>query len=550
MYGQPHTFIDCIPLELLGEIFSFSVESCPEAPLSLLKVSRAFYRAAKATPRLWTSLCLELSQPDDATCLRKAELWFSRAGVLSVSIQIQLQPPPHSRQKSTGADSNWMDRLQTPVFLSALASRIETLSIQSPTAPHIHTLLKILYPTDDAPASLLRTLRMSSTPDSAFPSFRSVAASSVLLPAFPNLTHLSISNHVPPKLASTHLQNLRTLSISIPIRLPAIPTQTLLNILRSANRLERFEFDGRTIDDTPASHQTGQQQITPPPQGGVPQSGNPVFQPQVQAHTTSSVSHPLFVTLPHLSKLYLRTNHLPALLSRLILPDLHTLKIDDLDGKRSSGAKETSTALRQLLVRMELPCEGRKGDGLKVLELHGVGMRSRHRLHGAPVHHHDSHPHGTHQPMNDDSGVEWDWCFRRMRALEHLVVSKVHPTTSLLTLITPQRNRESNWRSVSVGSTGNTASVGGMGIDGILSQSLEGVSEGAILPHLKRLTVIEGSSTFSSAIIQFRLHRPEVAVHFEVAPDSSPLEADLVRFAGPLEPAMLVDGKEYPLRLN
>ena len=541
-------FIDRIPLELLGEIFSFSVESCPNAPLALLKVSRAFYRAAKTTPQLWTSLCLELSPSSDTTCLQKAELWFSRAGGLSVGIQIQLQSPPHSRTARNEANNQWMDILHTPIFLSALASRIEQLSIQSPSALHIHALLKILYPTDDAPASTLRTLRMCSTPDSAFPSFRSVAASSVLLPAFPNLTHLSISNHVPPKLASTNLQNLRTLAISIPIRLPAIPTQTILSILRSSNSLERFEFDGRTIDDIPASHQTSQQ-IPPPPQGGVPSSAYPVHQPQAQAHATSTVSSHLSVTLPHLSKLSLRTNHLPALLSRLILPNLHTLNIDDLDGKRASGAKETSTALRQLLVRMELPCEGRKGSGLKVLKLHGVGMRSRHRLHATP-HHHDSHPHGTHQPMNDDSGVEWDWCFRRMRTLEQLIVSKVHPTTSLLTLITPQRNRESNWRSGSVGSTAKAGTVGGMGNDEAPSPPLDAVSESPILPHLKRLTVIECSSTFSSAIVQFRLHRPEVAVAFEVTPDSVSSETEVVRFSGALEPAMPSDGKESPVRLN
>jgi len=92
--------------------------------------------------------------------------------------------------------------------------------------------------------------------------------------------------------------------------------------------------------------------------------------------------------------------------------------------------------------------------------------------------------------------------------------------------------------------------VGGMGNDEAPSPPLDAVSESPILPHLKRLTVIECSSTFSSAIVQFRLHRPEVAVAFEVTPDSVSSETEVVRFSGALEPAMPSDGKESPVRLN
>jgi hypothetical protein len=92
------------------------------------------------------------------------------------------------------------------------------------------------------------------------------------------------------------------------------------------------------------------------------------------------------------------------------------LHLEDLNGKRAGGSKETADVLRQVLVRMELPnAHHKKGRsvGLRVLEVGGVDITV-----GGGV-------------------ATWEWCFKRMVTLEELAVNKMSDPMSLFELFAP-----------------------------------------------------------------------------------------------------------------
>jgi len=182
--------------------------------------------------------------------------------------------------------------------------------------------------------------------------------------SFPSLSYLQITNHALPSLRTVDISKLEVLIVMGPLRAPPLAPELVLDILRGATNLARFEFESRLL----------------PEMFSVPQSLGEIEQANFTStatslrHGESEHNHHL-IALRNLNCLGLRANNIPSILSRLVLPGLKTLRVEDLDGMRPNAAHETGLAFRHLLVRME---EGRASVGLRELDLVGVCLQSNH----------------------------------------------------------------------------------------------------------------------------------------------------------------------------
>ncbi|KAF9483266.1 hypothetical protein BDN70DRAFT_326247 [Pholiota conissans] len=460
-----------IPPELLGEIFTYSTLHNPDAPLVLSAVCSTFHYIVHTTPSVWTRLYLEVSRPDatgnaftehpDARWARKAEMWFSMAGVCPVYLHVQMDVYAHSpRAQSMGevsalqGNGDYRDELGQwhiqllPCVLYQYRHKIHGLALHSTTVDEAQSFFTALYPPEIAGQNPedsripLKNLTFHASSDGSH------RASSLNLahlrhkhkPAtcislshchFPQLAHLKFVNHPLPSIINesdilpwgpiNNARSLRSLSITYPIRFTPISVYTLLQVLRSSPLLEKLEIEARVAD-------------APPPTSLMPTS--PTWPSTPISASTAPITpntpfsahqhHPDLITLPYLTFLSLRINNLPALLSHLLLPSLHTLRLDDLDGKRVGAAAQTGVVLRQLLVRMELPCEGvQRGSGLQVLDMCSIALAAPQYIHG----------HDEREVALNDAGSVWEWCFRRMRTLREVRAAKMD-TEALWALIT------------------------------------------------------------------------------------------------------------------
>jgi hypothetical protein len=476
--------LSSIPPELLGEIFTYSSLHHPDAPLVLSAVCSTFHRVVRNTPTAWTRLYLQVARPDaagntatehpDARWVRKTQLWFAMAGVCPMDLHVQMDVlAPSSgwqsmKEVSTSLDHEHRHRDDRDEYgqwhiqllarmLYQYRHRIHGLSLHSTTVDEAQSFFTALYPqllgqiAEDLPLPLQNLTFHASSDGSHLVSslnlghlrheHRTATRISLSHCHFPNLAHLNFINHPLPSIISdsselnvlplspiNNAQNLRSLSISYPIRFTPISIYTLLDVLRSAPLLEKLEIEARVVDAPPAAA------LIPTSPSSIPTPLSPPTTPTTANAPTSAhriVSafphHSDLVTLPHLNFLSLRINNLPALLSYLLLPSLRTLRIDDLDGKRPRAAAQTGMVLRQLLVRMELPCEGvQRHSGLQVLDMCGIALPGPSQSHG-----------NDERESGSDAGVVWQWCFRRMRSLRELRAAKMD-AEALWPLITPQ----------------------------------------------------------------------------------------------------------------
>ncbi|KAK1229773.1 hypothetical protein PQX77_007150 [Marasmius sp. AFHP31] len=294
------TTIGSLPNEVLGNIFTFCATYCADAPLILPAVSRTFYLVAQGTPRAWSKLRLGPRKGDKISeqyLIRKAELWFARAGHCSLDLFVDL----------TMVDAEEDTRFLTLTgLLCSHRPRIQTLNVQSNTELKGYEFLDAVYHNHSSTSSSLQSLRIritSDIPDTVPATWSPVFNS---FDMFPALQSLKLTNHVLPASPISNLSHLRTLTIFRPLRAHPLPAVKIATLLESAPMLERLEIDSRV---------------------GVDHARHPI-------------------ELNSLRELVLRTNNLPFVLS-LINPsaELDELRLTDLDGRRRDAAVELGNAL-------------------------------------------------------------------------------------------------------------------------------------------------------------------------------------------------------------
>lgn len=435
------TSMNDLPPELLGEIFYQCTTHSPDAPLLLSRVSRNFHQVVYSTPGIWYHLHLPITETTGVACDRKVELWFSVGGLCMVDITLDVRRVSFDdgRAQSTSPSKELLAaELSVSGVLRRRVDRLRSLKLQASSEMDAQSFLDAIFtlPLDTDAVVALTSLTLQISPDARLAPIVNRGSSLPAQPHFPflpKLTDLILINHGIAPLATTHLINLQTLSITLPIRFPSLPLHIILHILRSTTSLVQFNLEARVVD-------------APPPHSD---------------HATGDVEHNnTLIYLPHLTGLSLRTNSVSYILPHLLLPNLTSLRIDDLDGRRIGSAESVENLLRKLLVRMDLPCPDRVGSGgLKTLELVNVPI-----LRGA----------------GETEGV-WDWCFRRMKSLVGLTVSNIDASPLL---------------------------------DILASRSEEGE---AICPQLANLSIT--SSTPPLEIEMFRTQRPDIDLKFHVIAD-------------------------------
>ncbi|PPQ73274.1 hypothetical protein CVT24_009929 [Panaeolus cyanescens] len=471
-----------------------------DAPITLREVCRTFYNVVRRTPKIWTHLKLDISPESFNYCLAKSEVWFSMAGDCKVRVEAELHK---ARLPSNSAQL-------LPCHLSAYTSQISSLSLRSPSADETQAFISSLYgsASHNPTTHPLQSLSLIKTTENVSHHLsRSKAVSPISLPTFPHLRQLTLTNHLLPYLSTTNAHNLKEISITYPLRFPPLSIFDLRHVLRSSPQLERLELEAR-ITDAPNSSSFPYE----------PDMDDTGVGSAIGPDTDSSSSQSSLISLPNLTHLHLRINHLPLLLGDLLMQNLDTVKIEDLDGKRARADAESGAMLRQLLVRMELPSDNKRGPGLRSLELVGVGIPS-------PMPHYEGATgNGAYNIFSAaDSFGTWAWCFQRMRALKELRVSKVN-TKALLALII---GTSGSPRSSALFSRVDNSRVNSMAtLDDEGGNSAMPLDDREALPSLELLSVTlstSASSFHAPAFLKLALQRPAINVHMDVIPDPPPV---------------------------
>lgn len=75
-------------------------------------------------------------------------------------------------------------------------------------------------------------------------------------------------------------------------------------------------------------------------------------------HATRNVKHDnILIYLPQFTRLSLRIDSISYILPDLLLPNLTSLRIDNLDGKSIGSAETVENLFRNLLIRMDFPVQ-------------------------------------------------------------------------------------------------------------------------------------------------------------------------------------------------
>ncbi|TFK61766.1 hypothetical protein BDN72DRAFT_429547 [Pluteus cervinus] len=427
------TLISVLPPEILGEIFYHCSLAAADAPLVLAAVSKSFRQTVFTTPRAWRRLRLLLSTQGEAESLRKAKLWLTFAGSCTLDVYLDLTCPETpftpclTVPRITGGGA--VPAAPLPVsftlvheFLRQSNQRLRSLALRTTTQADAQSFLQSIYSSgqdqlrEDHMTFPLYKLTMHIVSDSA--RAQVIPQSPFTLPELPHLSSIRLTNANLPFLPSSNLHNITNLTIIRPLRAQPLPAYAISGLLRSTPRLSYFKLDTRIapLAFAPVVPRTSDDQ-----DGEVSEDDND--------------QRSGLITLPLLTHLILRANNLPLLLDHLVVPDLSHLSLSDFDSKRPNASYETANALREILVRMDLPvdetpyivdvigvvpahdCErcveadhqstqyktnphfGPRGvGGLHTLDLENVSL-------GRP---------GT---AGKDEDELWEWCFRRMKAL-------------------------------------------------------------------------------------------------------------------------------------
>ncbi|KAK7465526.1 hypothetical protein VKT23_005500 [Stygiomarasmius scandens] len=376
--------ITSLPTEILGEIIRQCSLYRADAPVILANVNRLFYDAAHGTPRAWTRLRLSLS--DDERCLvRKAGLWFSRAGSCMLDLFIDVAASEHSLTRVPEKPIAEIYHFLV-AFLRHYRPRIQILNVRSDTELKAFHFIDAIYSSSYLPPNQhlqLESLRIRITndiplvPSTWSPVFESFSH-------FSGLQSLKLTNHVLPALDTPTIANLRFLTISRSLTAHPLPPEKILRLVGSTPALTQLEINSRIM----------RQPIS-----------------ELRQYTT----------IPALESLSLRTNNLPYILRLLGSPSLKKLCLKDLDGRRATAGQELSLALKELS-KKAVTSDG-IADGLS--NLHTLEIAGVTGLHG-------------------DEWLDgyWEQCIRRMTRLERLVISDFNGE-GLVNLLTGTTNASS-----------------------------------------------------------------------------------------------------------
>ncbi|KAJ2918001.1 hypothetical protein MD484_g2458, partial [Candolleomyces efflorescens] len=371
-------------------------------------------------------------------------------------------------------------------------------------------------------------------------------------PSTPSIADIDSAtmNTIDSSLKSNLFENLRYLSVICPIRFAPLSVSSILTILRNTPRLEELVVESRMVSDSGPSigpdvnsallsASTGVQGlgsltsetsnahselaqsvnggnfifVDSPSSASFNLNSTPPSTPSTPSTPTTAATTnvPTLVHLPHLTSLSLRTNAIPSILSQLLLPNLDRLHLEDLNGKRAGGSKETADVLRQVLVRMELPNEHHKKErtvGLRALDIGGVDITV-----GAGV-------------------PTWEWCFKRMVTLEELSVNKMSDPMYLFEMFAPLPLASSHSHSPTSASAGYHHG----GFDGLWHHSSQSTPASpapvcpspvdVVCPLLRRFSVTSTTCLLTTSdphhratIERFKATRPNVKLDVEVVKD-------------------------------
>ncbi|KAF9444275.1 hypothetical protein P691DRAFT_807578 [Macrolepiota fuliginosa MF-IS2] len=449
IFMSQSNYISQLPPEILGEILTYCTAFNADSPAQLATISGYFHRVISLTPHVWQRLTLSLFAHSEEAYRRKVHLWFLRAATCNLHLDVDLRPSITNGdvpQGETLADP--MTQLRLPHMLRPYSSRIGSLQLDGMSEHDAQSFISSVYPPQHdgvhmSLESLVVRINPDSPPVSIIQSAISPPYSQLTLPRLSHLSCLHLVNHTLPDPSKFDLSTLRSLVISRPIRASPFQLQAIVHILRTTPSIAHLEIYGRITDIVAPLSPAGE---------GAGQDEDPLA--------------PL--TLPCLTHLSLRSNHIPQILSALIMPELRALRLDDLDGRRKNASEETSTALRQLLVRMDLPRETRRGNGLKVLDLGSISIR---RQRGKQTH-------------------LWEWCFKRMWLLEEIRVKNMDVNDLADILIPSKYHHEA----------GDTPS-----------------QDETVCPRLRSLSIVNNQP--SHLVAQFRCLRPSVDLKYEITDD-------------------------------
>ncbi|KAF4596882.1 hypothetical protein EYR38_008273 [Pleurotus pulmonarius] len=397
-----------IPPELLGEIFGHCTAFCPDAPVVLSAVCTSFRDVVRRTPPVWTRLRISIRQsPDDRGRndarekeASKAALWFAMARNCPLSLYVVLNGVEAEPQLATGDDHNgYFSRIPCINVIQANTPQIQALSIRTSSEDVAHKFLHFLYP-PSLHCSSLRRLNINVFPDAPLtpslsrPNVAAPPPHILPLPALSNLRALKLTNHSFPSPVS--FSTLESLSIVRPLRATPISASDILLCLHANPSLVDIHIDCRVSES---------EDITTSPTDKTATASS-----DEDANEDSAASSlPRIFSLPLVTHLSLRGNHLPLILNALVLPSLTNLTLDDLDGKNPTH--HLGATFRGLLVRSALATS------------HGRINITSLSLTNACMFTHvvDHHAHGDRGWDGDGDEVPvWQWCFSRMEGLEVL----------------------------------------------------------------------------------------------------------------------------------
>lgn len=475
-------FINNNPHEILGEIFYHCTRLCADAPLALSCVSPLFRHIVVTTPRIWTRLRLKLSlfgEENEQACVRKLEQWLERAGTCTLDIFLdlsRLQPNPLG-PLGTMTVNGGLGQLPAPALCALLQrhlSRIGSFALRTNTEAEARSFFSsmctIKAPRDSNQALPLQKLTFHVLNSSAAPTPGILAPQSrgSGLCVLPELASVRLTNTTLPFLPTMNMHTIHIITITRPLRAQPLHAQAISLLWRSTPNLTRFELDSR-VDTSPL-----------PPDVDLALDAD--AEDDGHGDQQQSTGTNALIILPSLRHLNLRGNNLPVLLDHLVLPDLRTLRLCDIDGKRPGGSVEMAQALRQVLVRMDLPNEQPEMGGVE-----GEGKLGVNGLDSVEF---------ENMGIGRDEGGLWEWCFRRMRALKKVGILGVGVNLSeMLEVLMAVRGGE-----VPIGT--------------------EPEEEDCVCPLLQHLLVPRSQADMCPAVERFAFARP--GVHVEAAMDSVP----------------------------
>lgn len=315
-----------LPFELLSRITTECSRAAADAPYILSRISKEFQVIAFSTPSAWRRLTIKVSDASQEQAAGKLNFWFRHSRPYTIAVCVDLETS------------------QSPTVVNILrqnVQRILALDVQGceNTAPlFVNSVLTDSVTIASQSLSLSICVFSDWPPEGFHP----------LPHKFPsNSKSLQLSNCAPiPSLIHPSLfKNLHTLLIHLPLR-KALHIEALCQVWQISRSLVEADIRAR-----------------------------------IQVADASRL--PVPICLPTLERLFLRANHIPALLNTVDAPALQTMRIVDLDGARLGGVGELGSAARRILEKLE--------HTLSCLSVCGLSMRRN----------------------GSDSSDDLDWCFQR-----------------------------------------------------------------------------------------------------------------------------------------